>query len=100
MLEIVKNKVVVDIDEEEARLIERLWYEYNGSRDIIKFLMTDKSVVWEVLQEYINVAEKRFTELEMEKNRVATKYKPEQVDLSKWNYSFDFTEDQITFEEA
>lgn len=100
MLKLEKKKFDIEIAETDAREVERLWYQYNGSRDIIKFLMSDKTVDFDVLQEYINVAEDRFTELEMKKAAVAKIYKPEEVDLTKYNFSFDFNEDRIIFEEA
>ena len=96
----MKRKFVVDVPAEEMVELERLWYEYNASRDIIAFLMQQKGVIWETLQEYINVSEKRFTECEMKKVSLATNYKPAEVDLTKFNYSFDFQDDKITFEEA
>lgn len=99
-MELIKRIEVVEIPKEESTKVERLWYEYNASRDIIKFLMSDKTVIWETLQEYINVAEKRFTELEMVKQAVASAYRPATVDLAKWNYSFDFNNYKIVFEEA
>lgn len=95
-----KKIFTVKISEEDSKAVEKAWYEYSGARDIIAFIMQQKGVDWNILQEYVNVAEYRFTVCEMEKNRVATSYKPEEVDLSKYNYSFDFLEHSITFEEA
>lgn len=99
-MEILKKKFEVELTSDDARLVEKLWYQYNGSRDIIKFLMSDNTVIFSTLQEYINIAEVRFTELEMTKTSIANKYKPEEVDLSRYNFSFDFAEDKIIFEEA
>ena len=96
----MKNVFTVDIPENELTTLERDWYEYNGSRDIIAYLMSQPNVRWEALQEYINVSEQKFTKCEMEKLRLANMYKPEEVDLSKYNFSFDFTEGTATFEEA
>ena len=86
--------------EEDTRAMEKAWYEYNASVDIIARLMNNESVKFDILQEYINVAEVRFTQCEMFKSALAKKYKTEEVDLSKFNYSFDFDENKITFEEA
>ena len=95
-----KKVLKVVMEESDTREMEKAWYEYNASRDIISFLMTEKQVIWETLQEYINVAEKRFTQCEMMKNRLANKYKTPEIDLTKYNYGFDFEENTITFEEA
>ncbi len=96
----MKKTFVVNVPEEELTVLERAWYEYNGSRDIIAYLMSQPAVRWEALQEYINVSEQKFTKCEMEKIRIATMFKPEEVDLSKYNFNFDFQENTITFEEA
>lgn len=95
-----KKIFTVKIDAEDSKAVEKAWYEYSAARDIIAFIMQQKGVDWTVLQEYINIAEYRFTACEMEKARVAKAYKPEEVDLTKYNYSFDFTEETLTFEEA
>lgn len=96
----MKKVFTVDIPEEELTTLERAWYEYNGSRDIIAYLMTQQAVRWEALQEYINVSEQKFTRCEMEKFRLASQYKPEEVDLNKYNFNFDFQNCTVTFEEA
>ena len=95
-----KKKFVVKLESADARAVERIWYEYNGTRDIMQFLAKDTDVQWKVLDEFRRVAAAQFAECEMTKNSVANKYKPEEVDLSKYNYSYDFFEDQIVFEEA
>jgi len=97
---VAKKVFTVHVPEEELKVVEKAWYEYSGSRDIIAFIMQQKGVDWDVLQEYINVAEARFAKCEVAKDEIATKYKPEEVDLSKYNYSFDFREETIKFEEA
>lgn len=95
------NRIIaVRMTEEDARAMEKAWYEYNASVDIIARLMNNESVKFDILQEYINIAELRFTQCEMMKTALAKKYKTEEVDLSKFNYSFDFDENKITFEEA
>lgn len=95
-----KKVFVVNIGEENSRKMEKVWYEYNASRDIIAFLMQQEGVKFENLQEYINVAEVRFVECEKMKERLAAEFKPEEVDLTKYNYGFDFEQFTITFTEA
>ncbi len=95
-----KKTFVVNIGEENSRKMEKAWYEYNASRDIIAFLMQQSGVNFETLQEYINVAETRFVECEKMKEGFAKEFKPEEVDLTKYNYGFNFDEFTIEFTEA
>lgn len=95
-----KKVFVVNIGEENSRKMEKIWYEYNASRDIIGFLMQQDGVKFENLQDYLQVAEVRFTESEKTKEALAREFKPEEVDLTKYNYGFDFDNFTITFTEA
>lgn len=95
-----KKTFVVNIGEENSRKMEKVWYEYNASRDIVKFLMEGGTVPFENLQDYLQVAEVRFVESEKMKEALAREFKPEEVDLSKYNYGFDFDQFTITFTEA
>ena len=95
-----KKVFVVNIGEENSRKMEKVWYEYNASRDIIAFLMQQEGVKFENLQEYLQVAEIRFVESEKMKEALAKEFKPEEVDLTKYNYGFDFENFTITFTEA
>lgn len=96
----MKKEFKVNIGEEKSREMEKAWYEYNASRDIIAFLMQQDGVKFENLQEYINVAEIRFVECEKLKESLAKEFKPEEVDLTKYNYGFNFEEFAIEFTEA
>ena len=95
-----KKVFVVNIGEENSRKMEKIWYEYNAARDIVKFLMEGGTVPFENLQDYLQVAEVRFVESEKMKERLAAEFKPEEVDLTKYNYGFDFEQFTITFTEA
>ena len=95
-----KKVFVVNIGEENSRKMEKIWYEYNASRDIIAFLMQQENVKFENLQDYLFVSEKRFVESEKMKETLAKEFKPEEVDLTKYNYGFDFNDFTITFTEA
>lgn len=95
-----KKVFVVNIGEENSRKMEKIWYEYNAARDIIGFLMQQDGVKFENLQDYLQVAEVRFTESEKTKEALAREFKPEEVDLTKYNYGFDFDNFTITFTEA
>ena len=95
-----KKVFVVNIGEENSRKMEKIWYEYNASRDIIAFLMQQEGVKFENLQDYLQVAEVRFVESEKTKEELAKEFKPAEVDLTKYNYGFDFENFTITFTEA
>lgn len=86
----------VKLSHEDTTLIERLFYEYNAARDIIGYLMQQDKINETYLQQYINIAEKRFTELEMNKNAVDKAYRPEGINPS--SYSFDFEAEELVYE--
>lgn len=86
----------VKLSPEDCSLIERQFYEYNAARDIIAYLMQQDKVNEQYLQQYINIAEKRFTELEMNKNAVDKAYRPEEI--NPISYSFDFEAEELVYE--
>lgn len=90
----------VNIGEENSREMEKAWYEYMASANILAFLMKEEGIRFDLLQEYINVAEIRFVECEKMKERFAKQFKPDEVDLTKYNYGFNFEEFAIEFTEA
>lgn len=89
--------ITIKIDEKESDMIERLFFEYRASQDIISFLLKDKDIDMELLQEYINVSEVRYTELEMAKQELGDKYRPQNV-KKKCAYWFDFVNESIVYE--
>jgi len=95
-----KKVFTVNIGEENSRKMEKVWYEYNAARDILKFLMEGGTVPFDNLQNYIQIAEVRFVESEKTKDELARQFKPAEVDLTKYNYGFDFENFTITFTEA
>lgn len=91
------SDITIHIEEKESDLVERLFFEYKASRDIIAFLMKDEDVNRELLQEYIDVSETRYTNLEMVKLELGDKYRPGNV-CKKCNYWFDFVNEAIVYE--
>lgn len=92
-----KSRKVVEIGVDESTNVERLFYEHRAGQDNIAFLMKDKDIRYDILQEYIDVVECRYVELEMMKEELAEKYKP---DANKdYDYMFDFRNNSIIFEE-
>lgn len=98
---LVEKKVfVVDMPEAEIREVEKAWYEYNAAQSNVRFLAEDKLIDWDVLNEFNKAQAETFIKCEKLKSAFANKYKPEEVDLSKYDYAFDFNECKLTFTEA
>lgn len=98
---LVEKKVfVVDMPESEIREVEKAWYEYNAAQSNVRFLAEDKLIDWDVLNEFNKAQVETFIKCEKLKSAFANKYKPEEVDLSKYDYAFDFNECKLTFTEA
>ena len=89
-------QVRVKLTPEDNGLIERQFYEYNAARDIIVYLMQQQSINEDYLQQYINIAERRFVELEMNKKAVDKAYRPKDIEPS--SYSFDFEAEELVYE--
>ena len=90
-----KKQIRVNLDHEDCILIERLYYEYCGARDIIGFLMQQPQINEEKLQEYINITEKRYAELEVNKAQVDAHYRPEGIDPIQ--FEFDFVNEDLVY---
>ena len=91
---------IIKIYPDDNSIIERKYFEHAAGRDNIAFLMRDNQVNVDLLQQYINIVEKRFYELEKCKKYISEKYCPEELKGKAYNYSFDFDEETITYEEA
>jgi len=91
-------KQIVEIEPHESETVERLFYEYNAGKENIAFLMRDKQVNYDILQEYINVVEARYVELEMMKIGIGEKYKP--LPDKDFDFEFDFRNHSIIYTEA
>lgn len=88
---------VVSIDMEDSLLVERKFYEYNAGKDNIAFLMKESDINWEILQNYIDVVETRYVELELLKKEIITKYCPSNYINKKYTYEFLFETYEIKF---
>ena len=95
----VKEMRIVKIDSEDSNLIERKFYEYRAGRENISFLMKDKEVNIELLNEYIRIVEVRYCELEKTKVLMSKKYEPFDLKGKPYSYSFDFEEETIIYDE-
>lgn len=93
-------KKEIRIHQEDSNLIERKFFEHAAGRDNIAFLMKDKEVNKELLREYIADVEVRFYELEKTKSLLSKKYEPSELKGKPYNYSFNFDEETILYEET
>lgn len=83
----------VSISPEESAKVERLFFEYNASVDVLRFLMTQKGLPVENLKKYNDVIMEKNWELERAKQEVTAKYRPEGTS----HYVFLFEENAIDF---
>ena len=88
----------VKIHSEDSNLVERKYYEYIAGRESISFLMKGNDVNSNLLQEYINIVEVRFYELEKIKSLMSKKYKPVELKDEPYTYTFDFDNETIIYE--
>lgn len=89
---------IVKISTENSDYIERLFYEYNASLNILKFLMSQENVKQKHLQLYLDSAEIKNTELEMAKKQVVDIYRSlENIPVDS-TYVFDFDKEELKFE--
>ena len=91
-------RIIIKIDSEDSNLMERLFYEHLAGRDNIAFLMKDAEVNYGLLQEYINVVEKRFFEMSKCKSLLGKKYEPKELSGQSYTYTFDFENETIIYE--
>lgn len=92
--------IVVKIDSEDSNLIERKYFEHAAGKDNIAFLMHGDAINMDVLQQYINIVEKRFYELEKSKKYISEKYCPKELKGKEYSYTFDFDEETIIYEQT
>lgn len=95
----MRKHIVIKIDSEDSNLIERKYFEHAAGRDNIAFLMRGEGINTDVLQQYINIVEKRFYELEKSKKYISEKYCPEELKGKAYEYAFDFDEEVIIYEQ-
>ena len=93
----LNQKVTVPIPVEESEHVERLFFEHKAGQDNIAFLMKDKEIRYDILQEYIDVVETRYVELELTKQEIADKHKP--LGIENYTFTFDFRNNSIVYEE-
>lgn len=91
-------RIKVKIYPEDSNLVERKFYEHAAGKDNIAFLMKDADVNRDLLQDYINIVEVRFFELEKIKALMSKKYEPIELKGKSYAYTFDFENESIIYE--
>lgn len=91
-------RIDVKIHAEDSNLVERKFYEHAAGKDNIAFLMKDADVNRDLLQDYINIVEVRFFELEKIKVLMSKKYEPIELKGKSYAYTFDFENESIIYE--
>jgi hypothetical protein len=92
-------RIDVKIHAEDSNLVERKYYEHAAGKDNISFLMKDSEINREVLQDYINIVEVRFFELQKLKTLMSKKYEPSELKGKSYTYTFNFEDETIIYEE-
>lgn len=91
-------RINIKIHPEDSNLVERKFYEHAAGKDNIAFLMKDADVNRELLQDYINIIEVRYFELEKLKTLISKKYEPVELKGKPYGYTFDFENESIIYE--
>ena len=92
------KEIKVQLTNEESTYIERLWYEYNASLNILRFLMSQETVLEQHLKKYLDCSEAKFTELEIAKDTMSKAHKPEDI-TGAYDYQFDFDDECLIYRE-
>ena len=91
--------VTVNIDIEDSQAVEKAFYEYNASLNILSYLFKQDNINEEYLEQYVQKSEKYFIVLEEIKEIISNKYMPDKDKNKKYNYSFDFNNCAIIYTE-
>lgn len=90
------REIKVKISHDESIYIERLWFEYNASLNILRFLMAQEDVLEKHLQKYLDSSEAKNVELEVAKKNISELHKPAELN-GVYNYRFEFDDDCLVY---
>ena len=90
------TEIRVQIPADICSEVERRFFEYKATQDIIGYLASREDVRMENLEKYLAIAENRFTELELMKEAVTSEFVPDGV--VNYGYQFDFAESTIVYQ--
>jgi len=94
------SKILINIPEEESKELEKAFYELQADQSTIAFCMGQPTVNFDAIKQYRDIVAEEFAKVELLKRGLANKYKSDDINLTEFNYSFDFIENQIIFEKA
>lgn len=82
--------VQVVISELDSNMVEKIFYEYQASLNILSYLMKQQNINEKYLNEYFKKSELYYIELEIIKKQMIKKYYNNQEENQNNNYYFDF----------
>ena len=91
------KKVSITIEYNEAMYLERLYFEYMASLNILRYLTSQEGTKEEYLDRYNKSYEEKYTAFELAKQDVLDKYRPE--GMEKYNYFIDFDRAKVEYTE-
>ena len=91
------KKVSVTIEYGEAMYLERLYFEYMASLNILKYLTSQDGTKEEYLDRYNKSYEEKYTAFKLAKQDVLDKYRPE--GMEEYNYFIDFDRAKVEYTE-
>ena len=91
------KKVSVTIEYGEAMYLERLYFEYMASLNILRYLTSQDGTKEEYLDRYNKSYEEKYTAFELTKQDVLDKYRPE--GMEEYNYFIDFDRAKVEYTE-
>ena len=91
------KKVSVTIEYGEAMYLERLYFEYMASLNILRYLTSQDGTKEEYLDRYNKSYEEKNTAFELTKQDILDKYKPE--GMEEYNYFIDFDRAKVEYTE-
>lgn len=88
------------MSQEDSSYISRVFYEAKSLKNIIVYLINNINTIYntEIYKSYEEKSINKEIELELIKDTLARKYLPKEYENYKYNYSFDFFTDTITYE--
>lgn len=89
--------IKVKITDSESEYIEKLYYEYQATLNILTYLLEQTTIAQpEIITQITERCEQRHMELEIAKSATVAAYKP--ADLTgQFTYNFNFFEHEIEF---
>lgn len=85
----------IKIDENISIYIEKLFFEYNATTNVLRYLSSQEDIKREHLDRYFKDAKDKYIELELAKKEASDKYRPQNMCIER--YSFDFDNCEIVY---